>query len=92
MSINASSGLKLTAQKPHQPGQASRGVDVRDIVGMRKVILVRTDAFLEDANGEKVSFWRFVASDFQSVDVSQAIAEVDALAMRQTRRLQDLGL
>lgn len=53
-------------------------VDVRDIVGMRKVILVRTDAFLEDANGEKVSFWRFVASDFQSVDVSQAFAEVDA--------------
>ena len=53
-------------------------VDVRDIVGMRKVILVRTDAFLEDANGEKVSFWRFVASDFQSVDASQAFAEVDA--------------
>ncbi len=113
MSINASSGLKLTAQKPHEPGQASRGVDVldivairkhilvrapftksiemvaadtnldasvdvRDIVGMRKVILVRTDAFLEDANGEKVSFWRFVASDFQSVDASQAFAEVDA--------------
>ena len=113
MSINASSSLKLTAQKPHESGQASRGVDVldivairkhilvrapftksiemvaadtnldasvdvRDIVGMRKVILVRTDAFLEDANGEKVSFWRFVASDFQSVDVSQAFAEVDA--------------
>ena len=78
MSINASSSLKLTAQKPHEPGQASRGVDVLDIVAIRKHILVRTDAFLEDMNGEKVSFWRFVASDFQSVDVSQAFAEVDA--------------
>jgi hypothetical protein len=113
MSINASSGLKLTAQKPHEAGQVSRGVDVLDIVairrhilvrapftksiemvaadtnldtsvdvgdivGIREVILVRRDAFLEDANGEKVSFWRFVASDFQSVDVSQALAEVDA--------------
>jgi len=53
-------------------------VDVLDIVAIRKHILVRTDAFLEDMNGEKVSFWRFVASDFQSVDVSQALVEVDA--------------
>ena len=53
-------------------------VDVLDIVAIRKHILVRTDAFLEDMNGEKVSFWRFVASDFQSVDVSQAFVEVDA--------------
>ncbi|MDB4804209.1 DUF5011 domain-containing protein [Verrucomicrobia bacterium] len=108
ISINASSGLKLTAQKPHEPGQVNRGVDVldivairkhillrapftksiemvaadtnldasvdvRDIVGIRKVILVRTDAFLEDVNGEKVSFWGFVASDFQSVDAGQSI-------------------
>jgi hypothetical protein len=64
MSINASSSLKLTAQKPHEPGQASRGVDVLDIVAIRKHILVRTDAFLEDMNGEKVSFWRFCGFGF----------------------------